>query len=223
MKIDPGILTDSFLVVQNSADHVRMSPLVDALHIDVIDGQFAENFTVTPLDLTVGEFEPAKLDFHLMTEEPMDYVFECEGVKEYLPIRRIIGQVERMSHQADFLHEVTVNGWEAALALDLYTPVEAIDEEVWPQLKFLLLMSVEAGFSDQTFHNSVYTKIREIRDRFSPHQLNIIVDGGVKHFNATQLAAAGVNEAVATSALWESADPLFSLEEFYKVQIDKSE
>ncbi len=222
MKLYPGILTDSFLELQNNADSVKDSPLIEALHIDIIDGQFVDNLTVTPLDLTVGDFEPLKIDFHLMTEEPMDFVFECEGVKDYLPIRRLIAQVERMTSQPDFLYEVKKNGWEASLALDLFTPVEAIDEEVWPELTHILLMSAEAGASGQPFHPQVLEKVRDIRKHFpDPERMHILIDGGVKTTNLKQILDGGVDEVTATSAFWQSEDPLQVIEEFYRVAGEK--
>lgn len=221
MHITPGILTDSFTTLQQEVDMVRVSPLVDRIHIDIIDGIFADNLTVTPLDLTVAEFEPTKIEFHVLTEEPMDIVYECETVQEYLPIERIIGQVEKMSHQSDFIHEVKSHNWEPGLALDLFTPLDAIDDDVWGQFHHLLLMSVEAGFSDQTFHRSVLQKIKEVRERFpNPKQMNIIIDGGIKIFNIREVLEAGASEVTATSAFWDSQDPLLVLEEFHRVVSD---
>jgi ribulose-phosphate 3-epimerase len=222
MKLYPGILTDSFLELQKNADAVKDSPLIEALHIDIIDGQFVDNLTVTPLDLTVGDFEPLKIDFHLMAEEPMDFVFECEGVKDYLPIRRLIAQVERMTSQADFLYEVKKNEWEAALALNLFTPLEAIDEEVWAELDHILLMGTEAGASGQTFHPQVLEKVRDIRKLFpDAERMHILIDGGVKTTNLKQILADGADEITATSIFWQSEEPLLMVEEFFRVAGEK--
>jgi len=219
MNLVPAILTDSFLTLQEQVEAVRSSNLIQNVQIDVIDGQFADNLTVTPLDLTVADFDPFKIDFHFMTEEPMDFVYECAGLREYLPIRQIIGQVERMSHQLDFLDEVTRNGWQPVLALDLYTPLEAIDEDVWSQLRAILIMTVEAGAQDQIFNTKALEKVREIR-RVYPQtdRMKILVDGGVKLTNARQILASGADEIMVGSALWESRDPLTTIEEFYSIE-----
>lgn len=216
MKLVPAILTDSFLTAQQQIDLVRYSPTIEAVQIDVIDGQFADNITVTPLDLTVAEFDPIKIDFHLMAEEPMDFVYECEGVKEYLPIRRIYGQIERMSYQSEFLTAIRANGWQAGLALDLFTPIEEVEEDVWQDLRYVLLMAVEAGQQNQVFHNQVFEKITELRERFSPEQLHISVDGGIKLNNAAKVIEAGANEINVGSALWSTADPAQTIEEFFR-------
>jgi ribulose-phosphate 3-epimerase len=218
MNITPAILTDSFTVLQQQMEAVKYSPALEAVHIDIIDGDFANDITVTPLDLTVGDFDPLKIDFHLMTGEPLDFVFECEAVKDYLPIRRIYGQVERMSHQEDFLWTVKANNWGAGLALDLFTPLDAIETDVWSSLQYLLLMGVEAGAQNQTFNDHVLEKIQEVRQLTHGLSLNIAVDGGVKLENASRIIAAGANEVSVGSAIWTSADPLHTVEEFLQLR-----
>ncbi|CAN5306441.1 ribulose-phosphate 3-epimerase [soil metagenome] len=218
MNVIPAILTDSFLTFQEELQKAQESSQVDTIHIDIIDGMFADEITLTPLDLTVADFEPLKVDFHLMTEEPMDFVFECAGLREYLPIRQVIGQIERMSHQLDFVEEVLRNGWQPALAIDIFTPLESIDQEVWPQLRSVMIMSVEAGAQNQIFNRVALEKVREIRRNF-PHaeRMNIMVDGGVKTLNAREILASGANELVVGSNIWKSRDPVEVIHEFHEL------
>ena len=219
MSIVPSILTDSFLTLQQEVDAVKFSSGIEAVQIDVVDGQFADNITVTPLDLTVGDYEPLKLDFHLMTEEPLDFVYECEAVRDYLPIRRIYGQIERMSSQADFLWEVKANNWQAGLALDLFTPLESIDEDVWLELDYLLLMGVEAGAQGRTFHELALEKVQEARQlAVGQRPLHILVDGGIKLTNVKKIFTVGADEVTVGSELWTSPDPLLTLEKFTQIR-----
>jgi ribulose-phosphate 3-epimerase len=219
MNVTPAILTESFLEAQQQIESVRYSSLIDAIHVDVIDGEFVDNVTITPLDLTVADFEPLKIDFHLMTNEPMDFVYECEGVKEYLPIRCIYGQVERMSFQSEFLSAVKANEWKAGLALDLFTPLEAIEEDVWRQLDHVLLMSVEAGYQGQNLGRQALEKIRAIRQIYpSSERMHITVDGGIKITNAGSVLDAGADELCVGSAIWKSSDPVRTIEELYQLR-----
>jgi len=219
MQLYPSILTDSMTIFVKQLDSVKGSELVERIHIDVIDGQFVDNITLTPLDLTVLEFDDLLVDFHLMVEEPMDTVFECEAISEYLPIKRIIAQVERMSKQADFLHEVHRNGWEAYLGLDLFTPVEeAIDQDSWTDVDGIMLMSVEAGQQEEVFNPQVFHKLKELRAAH-PRAANIpvIIDGGVKISNIAQILQHDVNEVAVGSAIWKSSQPLLTIEDFFQV------
>jgi ribulose-phosphate 3-epimerase len=214
--ITPTILTDSFATLQAQVEAIKYSPLVEAISIDVIDGLFVDNLTVTPLDLSVADFHPTKIDFHFLTEEPMDFVYECVGVKEFLPIRRIYAQVERMSYQPDFLQEVRANNWQAGLALDLFTPLDAVEEDVWPDLTHLLLMGTEAGYQGHALHPYIFEKLAELKSLPFAQHVHVSIDGGVKLNNALQLLQAGANELIVGSALWQAPDSLFALEEFYK-------
>ncbi len=218
MNIYPSILTDSMATFVEQLESIKKNQHIDRLHVDIIDGQFVDNITLSPLDLTVVEFDDLNIDLHLMVEEPMDTVFECEAVHEYLPIKRVIGQVERMSHQQDFLHEVRRNGWEAALALDLYTPIEAIDPESWEELDAVMLLGVEAGAQEQTFNPTVFHKLKELRQAHpKAASLPVIVDGGVKLTNINKLAQEGIQAACVGSALWKSEQPSATLDEFFAI------
>ena len=224
MKITPAILTDEFLTLQQEVSAVQESTLIEAVHIDIIDGYFVDNLTVTPLDLTVADFDPLKIDFHLLTQEPMDIVYECEAVRDYLPIRRIIGQVEKMSYQKDFLTAVKANGWQAGLGLDVFTPLEAIDEDVWPDLDYLLFLAVEGGFQNQKFHRHIFTKLHELRELpFVPKGLKIIIDGGIHHQNIQEVAETGADELVIGSEIWKTSepDPILTIENLYNLSQEK--
>lgn len=218
MQLYPSILTDSMNTFVEQLDAVKESGLINRVHVDIIDGQFVDNLTLSPLDLTVVEFGELGIDFHLMVEEPMDTVFECEAIREYLPIKRIIGQVERMSSQDDFLHEVHRNGWEAYLGLDLYTSEDGIDEDSWLDVDGLMLMSVEAGNQEEVFNPQIFHKLKEIRAAHPrAAQLPIIIDGGVKLANLGQILQHGVDQVSVGSALWQSSQPLQAIEEFFSV------
>ncbi len=218
MKLSPSILTESMITFVEELDAVKPSQLIDRVHVDIIDGQFVDNITLSPLDLTVVDFGELGVEFHLMVEEPMDMVFECEAIRDYLPIKRVIGQVERMSHQEDFLHEVKRNGWEAALGLDLFTPVEAIDDESWAELDAIMLMSVEAGNQEEVFNPQVFHKLKELREAHPrAAKLPIIIDGGVKTANLGQILQHGVEEVAVGSALWQSGEPVRVIEEFFRI------
>lgn len=218
MNIYPAILTDSLPTLVAQVAAVKDHPEVNRVHIDIIDGQFAEFLTVSPLDLTVVEFDQLGVDLHLMVEEPMDSVFECEAVHQFLPIKRVIGQVERMSHQADFLHQVHRNGWEAWLGVDLFTDVETIDADAWPELDGVLLMGVEAGQQQSSFNPYVFQQLTAVRQQHPrAAKLPVLLDGGVKVTNLRQILAQGVDHVAVGSALWQSTQPLAVIDQLLEV------
>jgi ribulose-phosphate 3-epimerase len=216
MTVYPSILTESMAEAQRRLELLDTVGGEHTVHIDVIDGLFADNVTITPADLPHLWFpEGWKCDLHLMTDEPMDYVFELVEVKEELPIRSVIGQLERMSSQSEFLTEVKKHGWRVGLAVDLYTPTDEIDPGLIEQLDVVLLMGVPAGFSGQTLRPHIWEKIEEFRKQANPPELEFLLDGGVTLAGLEDASAKGFTAAVMDSALWQGPNPVDTLLTLY--------
>ncbi len=208
MTIYPAILTDSQQKAQIQLD-LAQSFHVSGVQLDIIDGYYADNITLTPADYANLNFGQLQIDFHLMTEEPMDYVYEILDFQKQLPVRAIIGQVERMTHQKDFLTEIKKHRFLAGLSLNLFTPLDAIDQYNFEFIDVLQIMAVRAGFQGQTFHTQVEDLIKRAVDLRNKRRANfaIIVDGGVKQLHLPILKTAGVDAVVVGSAIWQAINP----------------
>lgn len=208
MNLYPSILTGSKHEAQDQLLWISAYPKISTVQVDVIDGQLVDNTTITPNDFIDLDFGELSIDLHLMTEEPLDFVYEAIAEAENFTLRSVIAQVERMSSQEHFIDTVRHNNWQVGLSLDLFTPFEAIDEASWHQLDIVQLMSVEIGFQGQAFQPSVLEKIKDlvaIRQKLD-RSFEIIIDGGIKPNLVNQLDKAGVDGIVVGSALWSSKD-----------------
>ena len=205
MKVYPSILSGDHQKVQEQLGLAQGFAGCTVVQIDVLDGIFADNLTLSPFDFAGHDFGNLKLDFHLMIEEPLDAVYELKDVKSYLPVRAVIGQVEKMSHQAHFLEEVKKEEWLPGLSLNLHTPLEAVDENSWEMVKVVQLMSIEAGFQGQQFVPMTLEKIEELAAlRLDKSlQFEILVDGGVKPELIDELKAVGADGVAVGSAIWQ--------------------
>lgn len=173
VEIIPSILTKD---VNEAIQMIKVCDgITQRVQIDIIDGIFANNVTVKPwelknLDVFLG------LDFHLMVNEPIDWVDRCLGVGA----DRIIGQIEMMSSQLEFVQKVEEKNLRLGLAIDLSTPVSKINESLFEKLDVVLVMSVNAGFGGQKFDFKVFDKINQLNEirikRKTPFR--ICVDGG---------------------------------------------
>lgn len=203
-KIIPAILDQNIDEVGRKLDLVKAQ--VDLIHIDILDGIFADNLTIGVSDLAQIEIpEKIKFDYHLMVEYPEDLLGECHTNHGY----RILAQIERMHSQSEYVSMCQELKMLPGMALDLYTPIEAIQTQLVPQLDGILLMGVKAGWSGQSFEPQVLEKIKQLRDKgYSGH---IIMDGGMNHQTAKQCVEAGADEIAVTSYLWKSANPLETL------------
>lgn len=149
----------------------RLFGLVDLVQVDIIDGIFAEQKTVSPEDLK-GINTAIKFDYQLMVDEPMDWLNRCQTPQA----SGVYGQIERMSDPAEFIGKAQFLGFKVGLALDLDTPVERIKEFVW-DLDGLILMSVPAGKGGQVFDEKVLKKIEHVRAMRD--DLPLVIDGGL--------------------------------------------
>ena len=173
VDVIPAILTNN---IQEVRDKVAMCDgVVSRVQIDVIDGIFADNKTIDPslitnLDAFIG------LDFHLMVKEPINWVEKSANAGA----DRIIGQIEMMGSQLEFVEKVQLTNLRVGLAIDLDTPVSMLDSLVLNNLDVVLVMAVKAGWGGQEFNPKILDKIKEldqirIRDK-TPFR--ICVDGG---------------------------------------------
>jgi len=207
IKIIPAILTNS---TEAAVGYIKeVEGLVDCVSIDIIDGKFAENKTIDPLALSNIE-TTLSLDFQLMVFEPINWVDKCITSKA----KRIIGHVEFMNDQKEFIVKVKESGEKPGLGLDLNTPLEKIKTEVLSHIDVLLLMSVKAGFSSQKFDESVYKKIEQAMQLREINNFNfsIQIDGGIDKEIVKKLDEMGVDEASMTSHIFQG-NPSFNLNE----------
>jgi ribulose-phosphate 3-epimerase len=80
------------------------------------------------------------------------------------------------------------------------------------RLDVVLIMSVNPGFSGQSFIPAMLDKLRATRKRLEDYAektgriIRLEVDGGVKSSNIAQIAAAGADTFVAGSAIFGQPD-----------------
>lgn len=197
IKIVPSILTDS---PQEAFEMVsKCEGVVDRVSIDIIDGKFANNKTVDPSVFEVFQTD-VKLDFQLMVVEPINWIEKCARAGA----DRIIGHIEHMYNQTEFIGKVQEVGLSVGLGLDVDTPVDLIDSEILKDLDLILLMSVSAGFGGQDFDNRVLKKIEEMKKIREKDEtpFKIHVDGGITPNLLSKLIPYGVDEVSIGRALF---------------------
>jgi len=224
MKFIPSILSDQPQEIKDQIERLRGIDELARIQIDVVDGIFADNVTVTPADFGQFNLDEFEADIHLMTDEPIDFVHELVDYRHSLVVNAVIGQVEHMSSQSYFLEEVKTQGWQPGLSLDAYSPLEAIDEESWQKLEIIQIMGVKAGFQKQELIDSTLDLVREVKKHLQQNDLRaeIIFDGGVKLENIALIEAAGASAVTIGSGFWQSVDIRQKLQE-YQQKLESSD
>ena len=164
---------------------------VEIFQIDINDGTFLSNKSVTPEELQ-GITTNLKLDFHLMVDNPTIWIDRCMAVGA----ARIIGQTEYMTNERDFVEKCQRVGVKMGLALDINTEISRLDPTILSDLDVILVMDYPAGMGGQVFNDLVLPKIKnlvEIRLTFN-YKYHICCDGGINEETAAKVKQAGADE-----------------------------
>jgi ribulose-phosphate 3-epimerase len=176
----------------------------DLLHFDVMDGRFVPNITAGPEILAhVSRRVNLPVDAHLMIEDPDRYIPEfVRAGASWVSVH-----VENVTHLHRTLQLIKDLGAKAGVAVNPGTPLSSL-EEVLHYADFVLLMSVNPGFSGQRFIERSLERLRklkEMRDRINPRCL-IEVDGGIKEDNVAEVVRAGADVVVVGSGIFSAED-----------------
>ena len=202
--IAPSLLSCDFARLADEIAAVE-SAGADWLHLDVMDGRFVPNITFgAPVVAAIKNVATKPLDAHLMIVEPERYIddFAAAGT-DWLTVH-----VEASPHLHRTIQAIHAAGMKAGVSLNPHTSLHSI-EHVLGDLDLVLLMSVNPGFGGQRFIASTLPKVRALRamiDALEGPGPLISVDGGVKPGTIEPLVDAGIDVAVAGSAVFGQPD-----------------
>lgn len=208
IHIAPSIIAADALAIGAAATLVQGAG-ADALHLDVMDGQFVPNITLGPwIVQALGRATTLPLDVHLMVDAPERYLetFAKAGASG------LTVHVEATRHLHRTLQAIRALGKTVGVALNPATPVSAI-EEIAGDVDLVLVMSVNPGFSWQSFIPRSEAKIAAVRALLTRtgSLARLQVDGGVDAGNIARLVAAGADTFVSGASVFGTPDPAAAL------------
>ena len=210
--IAPSILNSDFLNLGDSIEMINESK-ADWIHLDVMDGSFVPNISFgIPVVQAAKKITKKPLDVHLMIVNPEKYIedfknagadvinvhYEACKEKDLVAIFKKIGEV----------------GAKPAMAINPDTPIRDIVKYA-QYVDMILVMSVFPGFGGQSFIESTYDRVRELKTYLTENGLNTLiqVDGGVSLENIAKLKDCGVDVMVVGSVIFNAQDSLETISE----------
>lgn len=199
--IAPSLLSANFTRLEEDVLELEKGG-GDLLHLDIMDGHFVPNISFGPdVVKQVREVCSMPFDTHLMISQPLKYIEKfADAGSQWITIH-----AESDSDIRGCISMIKGLGVKAGLSLNPQTPFSAVSDFV-QDLDMLLIMTVNPGFSGQSFMEDVMPKLRTAKKFIDDNSLDIDieVDGGVGVQNAGLVTSSGGNILVAGSALFKS-------------------
>lgn len=198
--VSASMLSSDLSNLQNQSE-LLINYGIDTLHMDIMDGVYVNNLTFgyPVLKCLKNNLPHSKLDCHFMVHNPLKII------DNYLDLAHSISfhYDNNDSNTNIIIDKIKEKNIKVGLALRPKIPPENIQKYI-NKIDYILIMSVEPGFSGQKFIPESIDKIEKCRKLYPT--LDIQVDGGVNINNYKDIINAGATMLVSGSTIFNATD-----------------
>ena len=172
---------------------------IDYLHVDMADGHFVPILGIgLEESKCIRQNTGIPLDIHLLVSNPEMWV---PRVLEELRPAIVTFQAESTFHGHRLVQTIQKEDVLAGVAINPGTPI-AVLEYLLPVVDYVLLMTTNPGYMQQTLAAGMIKKIADLKKLISGKGLDtrIIADGNVSFDNAPSMVSAGADLLVCGSS-----------------------
>ena len=207
--LSASLLAANFANLERDIHTINQSA-IDWFHLDIMDGVFVPNISYGfPVLEAIARHAKKPLDAHLMIVDPDRYLerFQSFGT-QYLSVH-----YEACTHLHRTLSHIRKLGMKSGVAINPHTSVQLLSD-ILEETDFVLIMSVNPGFSGQKFIPHTFNKVRELKEIILKRGIKcmIEVDGGIYQHNAKALVDAGVDILVTGNSIFNAPNLLAAIE-----------
>ena len=214
LKLAPSILSADFGHLAEDVKKIEEGG-ADYIHVDVMDGHFVPNISFgAPVMKCLNGKTDLPYDVHLMIENPDMYIEDFVTPQTaYITVHQ-----EACTHLHRTVQNIKSKGIKAGVSINPATPVSTL-QCILPDVDLVLIMSVNPGFGGQKFIPGALEKVRELAEIKRSENLDFVIeiDGGITLDNIKEVMEAGVEMAVAGSAVFKADDVVQRVKDFKKL------
>jgi len=216
MKIYPSLISGDILNIEKMV--TTLNDVCDGYHVDVMDDHFVPNLTWGPAFVAaIGSISSLPLHVHLMVDKPGKWLDRLTLKKDDL----FIFHHEVFFHDEDIvalLESGKKCGCKVGIAVNPKTDVDKVFSCL-SHVDHVLLMSVEPGFSGQSFMPEVVEKVQPLVAQRNQQGVSFTIgmDGGIGKENIKMVADAGVDCVGIASAIFSQKNSVAALKELYNI------
>ncbi len=203
-KVAPSILSADFGNLNKEIQLINKSSAY-SIHVDVMDGVFVPNISFgQPIVKTLSLISNKPLDVHLMIVDPIKFIDEFI----FDNTLNITIHYESTNKIQETLNYIKSKNIKSGLAIKPNTNINEIESYI-QKVDILCLMSVNPGFSGQSFIENTYSRLKQLRKLIEKKRLSTLIqiDGGVNNTNAKKLFKLGADILVSGNYIFKSANP----------------